>query len=411
MFDNEIIIKPDAEVSEEAAKALSGRFVHIDNGTERSGSFKIEGAALAEDGSGNIVLDVGGVTPIRNYIDANNVDKGYTYMIAEGQSARIPLSYSENFAPEFAPVSSNLTTSAGSSISVTVHATSPKDHSVTYEAEMLPRGASLDPDTGVITWKPTASQVGNNHFAITAIDDLGRESTIHFYITVYGSTTNGASGGGGETTTPTTPSVPGKDETETTPSVPSTGNEGENSDNNVRFIDLSEHSWAADSINALASSGIIKGTSENIFSPANNITRADFAILLVRAFELESDNAENFADVADSDYFASELAIARNTGIVNGIGDNKYAPRNTITRQDMMVIVYRALTKLGVELEIADVSYDDFAEVADYAEDAVKALIASGLVNGKSGKIAPTDYTTRAEVAVLIKRILDYTNK
>jgi len=75
----------------------------------------------------------------------------------------------------------------------------------------------------------------------------------------------------------------------------------------------------------------------------------------------------------------------------------------------MMVIVYRALTKLGVQLEIADVSYDDFADVADYAEDAVKALITSGLVNGKSGKIAPTDYTTRAEVAVLIKRILDYT--
>ena len=46
-----------------------------------------------------------------------------------------------------------------------------------------------------------------------------------------------------------------------------------------------------------------------------------------------------------------------------------------------------------------------------WAEDAVKSLITSGLVNGKSGKIVPTDYTTRAEVAVLLKRILDYTNK
>ncbi len=175
-----------------------------------------------------------------------------------------------------------------------------------------------------------------------------------------------------------------------------------------KFIDLSNHIWAADSINALANEGIIKGTSENTFSPANNITRADFAILLVRAFKLESDITENFADVLVGDYFAKELAIARNTGIVNGIGDNKYAPYNTITRQDMMVIVYRALTKLGVELESTDVSYDDFEDVADYAQDAVKALITSGLVNGKSGKIAPTDYTTRAEVAVLIKRILDY---
>ena len=123
---------------------------------------------------------------------------------------------------------------------------------------------------------------------------------------------------------------------------------------------------------------------------------------------MTSENTENFADVEASDYFATELAIARNCGIVNGIGNNKFAPRNTITRQDMMTIVYRALTSLNVELKTGDVEYADFDSVAEYAKDAVKALIVSGLVNGKSGKIAPTDYTTRAEVAVLIKRILDY---
>ncbi|MBQ2743366.1 MAG: S-layer homology domain-containing protein, partial [Oscillospiraceae bacterium] len=168
----------------------------------------------------------------------------------------------------------------------------------------------------------------------------------------------------------------------------------------------------------LAADGIIKGTSETTFSPANNITRADFALLLVRAFKLTSDNSENFADVSASDYFASELAIARNTGIVNGIGDNKFAPRNSITRQDMMVIVYRALQSQSLLLEekgdrrmaVDEVlsQYSDFTSVAPYARDAVTALIGAGLVNGKSGNIAPTDYTTRAEVAVLIKRILDY---
>ncbi|MBQ6902352.1 MAG: S-layer homology domain-containing protein, partial [Oscillospiraceae bacterium] len=433
VFDNEIIIKPDATVSEEAVKALSGRFVHIDNGTERSGSFKIEGAALAEDGSGNIVLDVGGVTPIRNYIDANDMDRGYTYMIAEGQSARIPLSYSEEFLPDFDPVSDNLTVTAGSSISVTVHATSPKDLGITYEAEMLPRGATLDVNTGVITWKPTASQVGQNHFAITAVDDFGRESTVHFYVMVHGSTTgspsqgsdsegstetpSGGGGGGGGAPAPDTDENVKPDDGETTnpdngddtpvgegvPALPSKG-----------FTDLASHAWAADAINSLADEGIIKGTSETTFSPSANITRADFAILLVRAFDLKSDNAENFADVEESDYFASELATARNCGIVGGIGDNKYAPRNTITRQDMMVIVYRALSSTLVgeglrALPLTDeVSYPDFDTVAEYAKDAVAFLISAGLVNGKNGRIAPTDYTTRAEVAVLIKRILDF---
>ncbi|MBQ2922579.1 MAG: S-layer homology domain-containing protein, partial [Tyzzerella sp.] len=205
----------------------------------------------------------------------------------------------------------------------------------------------------------------------------------------------------GETTNPDN----GEDTTvgEGVPALPSKG-----------FTDLTSHAWAADAINELAKAGIIKGTSETTFSPANNITRADFAILLVRAFGLESDNTENFADVEESDYFASELAIARNTGIVGGIGDNKYAPRNTITRQDMMVIVYRALSSTLVgeglrALPLTDeVSYPDFDTVADYAQEAVSFLISEGLVNGKNGRIDPSAYTTRAEVAVLLKRILDY---
>ncbi|MBR2181091.1 MAG: S-layer homology domain-containing protein [Oscillospiraceae bacterium] len=158
--------------------------------------------------------------------------------------------------------------------------------------------------------------------------------------------------------------------------------------------------------------------SASTYSPANNITRADFASLLVRAFELTSANTENFADVSATDYFASELAIARNSGIVGGIGDNRFAPRNSITRQDMMVIVYRALQSQSLPLEekvdrrtaVDEVlsQYPDFDTVAEYAKEAVSALIGAGIVNGKNGRIAPTDYTTRAEVAVLIKRILDY---
>ena len=131
--------------------------------------------------------------------------------------------------------------------------------------------------------------------------------------------------------------------------------------------------------------------------------------MLVRAFNLTSDRTENFADVSASDYFATELAIARNSGIVGGIGDNKFAPRNSITRQDMMVIVYRALQQLNAGFGIYDEpQYEDFTTVADYAKPAVTALIGAGLVNGKNGNIAPADYTTRAEVAVLIKRILDF---
>ncbi|MBQ2742346.1 MAG: S-layer homology domain-containing protein, partial [Oscillospiraceae bacterium] len=57
---------------------------------------------------------------------------------------------------------------------------------------------------------------------------------------------------------------------------------------------------------------------------------------------------------------------------------------------------------------VDEVSYPDFANVAPYARNAVSALISAGLVNGKNNFIAPLEYTTRAEIAVLLKRVLDY---
>ena len=379
----------------------------MDNGDAvRSGTWEIEGATRNGD---DIVLDVGRITTIRKHTNASLFSAGYNFIIAQGQSAYIPLSYASDNAPEFVSVPVGISASAGSSVSVSVTARNPKEdgaEKITYSFDIAPRGAAIDENSGVITWKPTASQVGKNHFAVVATDALGRKGSAHFYIEVYGSTSGGISGGDGGSGTPATPSDKTENDERPSTDVPQTPDSG-----NVRFTDLGLHAWAADAINALADEGIIKGTSETTFSPGNNITRADFAILLVRAFGLESDNTENFADVLESDYFAKELAVARNTGIVGGIGDNKYAPQNTITRQDMMVIVYRALTKLGVELESADVDYSDFADVASYAQDAVKALITVGFVNGKSGIIAPTDYTTRAEVAVLLKRVLEHTKR
>ncbi|MBQ9985185.1 MAG: S-layer homology domain-containing protein [Oscillospiraceae bacterium] len=442
--ENTIEISTEEAVSDEELASLANRVVIIDNESGmRDGAYKI---LSAERNGENIVLNTGRVSMIRKYVDMYKPELGYVYTIAAGQEVTIPLSMSDDHAPVFDAVADNLSTSAGSVISVDLNAVSDIEGvDVSYSEESLPRGATIDENTGVLTWKPTASQVGNNHIAVNATDSDGRRSTVHFIIAVYGSTTGagsqtpsapstpsepstpsipstpstpggsgGAGGGGGGGAAPA-PSTPSDDKTDVGTDLPGgpSNDDGTTSgdDAKVRFVDLGAHAWAADAINALADEGIIKGTSENTFSPAANITRADFALLLVRAFKLTSENTENFADVAASDYFAAELAIARNTGIVNGIGDNKFAPRNTITRQDMMTIVYRALTALEVELETGDVVYPDFEAVAEYAKDSVKALIASGLVNGKSGKIAPTDYTTRAEVAVLIKRILVYTQR
>ncbi|MBQ3224212.1 MAG: S-layer homology domain-containing protein, partial [Oscillospiraceae bacterium] len=438
----------DVDMKCDDIASLAGKYIFIENDGVQNAVYKIETATdnLEEAAGleeGKIRLDIGTVTLIRGHKDIKDANSGYIYNIKEKQNFCIPLSHVSDDAPVFVSAEDKISTSAGSSVNVPISAESPiTDNApkITYVGTTLPRGASVNAETGVFTWKPDASQVGDNHVAITARDSDGRESTLHFTVTVYGSTTgkpdndntdvpstdsseSSAGGGGGGGAAP-----------DSTQNDTGNGASGENEENNedsgntdntgtengtLRFTDLESHTWAKEAINSLAADGIIRGTSETTFSPANNITRADFALLLVRAFKLESDSTENFADVSADDYFAHELAIARNTGLVNGIGDNKFDPRNHITRQDMMVIVHRALQSQSLLLEekgdrrmtVDEVlsQYPDYSTVAPYAREAVSALATAGLVNGKNNKIAPNEYTTRAEVAVLIKRVLDYT--
>ncbi|MBQ7054306.1 MAG: S-layer homology domain-containing protein, partial [Oscillospiraceae bacterium] len=422
-----------------AYESLVGRYVYVDNGLSDNAAYRIESAAPSTENEGSIRLSLGNTTLITSYVDDYDFDKGYNYNIKVTDKARIPLSYVDDAAPVIAPVSDSLTTSAGSSIKIALSAIA--ESGITYSVVKVPRGVSLNSVTGEIIWKPDDSQVGENLFMIDVTDEEGRVSRTNFIVTVYGKTTGSTSsdknetpstetptgGGGGGAAAPTDKSDTDDESLLLEEKVPSTGeaDEVENKTDapeascetdNIRFTDIGNHAWAIESINTLAADGVIRGTSETTFSPTSNITRADFALLLVRAFKLSSDNTENFDDVMVNDYYASELAIARNTGMVNGIGENKFAPRNTITRQDMMVIVYRALNSLPLERKVAPQAtdevlsqYPDFTTVAPYAREAVSALIGAGLVNGKSGLIAPTDYTTRAEVAVLIKRVLDYT--
>ena len=108
------------------------------------------------------------------------------------------------------------------------------------------------------------------------------------------------------------------------------------------FTDLGNHAWADDAITRLAARGIINGITATTYGPARNITRADFTTLIVRAFGFEGE-AASFADVSANAYYAETVGIAKTLGIVGGVNESDFAPTAEITRQDMMVIVARAL--------------------------------------------------------------------
>jgi hypothetical protein len=175
------------------------------------------------------------------------------------------------------------------------------------------------------------------------------------------------------------------------------------------FDDMAKYEWAKNQIEVLASKGIITGISKDQFGPGKDISRADFTILLVKTLGLEADVEENFSDVDVGSYYYHAVGVAKKLGIANGVTKTEFNPKGKITRQDMMVLIKKALVatgKLDQEGTKDDISvYLDQKEIDDYALNSVATMVKEGLVVGNNQYIYPKGFTTRAEMAALIYRL------
>ncbi|MNN08953.1 Endoglucanase precursor [compost metagenome] len=155
----------------------------------------------------------------------------------------------------------------------------------------------------------------------------------------------------------------------------------------VAFTDI-DASYAASDIKDLAGKWIINGKTATTFSPKANLTRAEFTALLVRALGLKAAGTEAFTDVKVGDWFASDVAAASEAGLIKGIGGGKFAPNAKVTREDLAVILDRALKLTGTELKLAGLDpiapYADSVKVSAYAKESVKLLTDAGIIDGFS---------------------------
>lgn len=172
------------------------------------------------------------------------------------------------------------------------------------------------------------------------------------------------------------------------------------------FADLDGFQWAEEAIYELVAKGIVNGKSETSYDPASNVTRAEFAKLIVAAFDMTLDGeAAVYTDVTESDWFSKYVAIASSKGIVKGYEDGTFKPNANITREEMCVMLERALK--GIELETKESAFADNDSISDWAKSAVDLLSANGIINGRDGGVfAPQGTATRAESAVAIFRTL-----
>ena len=209
---------------------------------------------------------------------------------------------------------------------------------------------------------------------------------------------SGSSGGSGNSNKPSEkpePEQPVEPEKPVTPSV--------------EFTDTTSH-WASKEIGRMAGRGILKGYEDGTFGPGKQITRAEFAAVVARAFGFEEIVATlPFKDIQPGKWYTGPVVSLYEKGIIAGRPDGTFGVNDPITNQEMAVMISRSLEALAVELE-AERSYVPFVDadtISSFAQDAVKELYEVGIISGMpDGTYRPKDSATRAQVAVIVDRIL-----
>ena len=180
------------------------------------------------------------------------------------------------------------------------------------------------------------------------------------------------------------------------------------------FGDVRANDWYYDAVIFAYSHGLMTGTSANpmTFSPNIATTRGMIVTILYRMAGSPdvSDLANPFGDVPGDKYYADAVKWAAANGIVSGYGDSRYGPEDNITREQLAVILNNYIKYAGLTLPATReyTGFNDEADIANYAKEAIERFFMAGIISGKPGNTYdPQGSATRAEVATMIMRLLE----
>ena len=176
------------------------------------------------------------------------------------------------------------------------------------------------------------------------------------------------------------------------------------------FHDVTEGDWFYDAVRYAYENGLMDGVGDNLFAPNSETTRAQLVTILYRlAGEPEPGGDSGFSDVAAGTWYTDAVAWAAENGIVNGTTDTTFAPGDDITREQLVTVLYRYAESKGYDVSAsADLSgYPDAGQVQDYAQPAMAWAVAEGIVEGVDGNLNPTGDATRAQIATILMRFCE----
>lgn len=177
-----------------------------------------------------------------------------------------------------------------------------------------------------------------------------------------------------------------------------------------KFNDADQSLWYHESLDYVISHGLMFGVGENTFSPDGTATRAELTTILWRLEGAPIVEKNVFPDVQDGAWYSAPIAWAASHNIVGGYDDGRFGPDDTITREQMAAILYRYATYKGYDVtDLADLTgYTDAGTVSSWATTALCWAVAEGFIRGTTPTtLAPTDSSTRAQIATVLMRFCE----
>lgn len=178
------------------------------------------------------------------------------------------------------------------------------------------------------------------------------------------------------------------------------------------FADTNNDGWYHDGIHYCLEQGLMKGTSDTAFSPSGTTNRAMVATILYRvAGEPAFMNDNVFSDVPSGSYFEKAVVWANGKDIVSGVGNGKFAPNASVTREQLVTILYRYAQSMEYDVSVSEdtnfLSFNDFTDISEYAKPAMMWALEKGIIQGDANNLNPKATATRAQVATIFQRFCE----
>ena len=177
------------------------------------------------------------------------------------------------------------------------------------------------------------------------------------------------------------------------------------------FLDVNEGDWFYDAVAHAYENGLMDGVGGNRFAPNSATTRAQLVTILYR---LEGQPAVSgdlpFTDVEAGTWYTNAVGWAAQNGIVNGVGDDTFAPGNDLTREQLVTILYRYAESKGYDVSAsADLAgYPDGEEIQAYAREAMAWAVAENIIRGmEDDTLKPAGNASRAQIATILMRFCE----